>query len=278
MRLTVHSRVTHATLILAGLFATTWLALLAAQPVHIPVFEFSREYTASYTRSLSGIKGQTIISQNDEISRIDIWARTHIPPGEYIRVNFQLRRSLRNDDEIASGIVVFDRSRRIWQVRLLLDPEIVAKGDFLYVRLESILSSPRTDLYFEYFGRDLYPDGALLELDRVEVPGQDLKFKLYRSPSFPKPLAWAEAAIVPALAAAKKASGPPGWVVGALVASLGAGGVAIVMVISVLAARMLTVRYRSEVAIALSLILLALVVAVMAGSEAPIGKLWVPLK
>lgn len=277
LRLPIRDRAIRASCILAGLISAMWLALLAAQPVHIPLFEFPQELIPSHTQSLSGVKGQTIVAPYDGISRIDVWTRTEIPSGENIHVTFDLKPSMQLDESIATGIVVFDRSSSAWQVRLLLDTATISKGDFLYLRLESVLSSGHSDIYYEYFGRNSYKSGELLELDRVEVRDQDLRFKLYRSPSLPKPLAWVEAAIAPAALAAAKSNGPPGWFVGTLVILLGAGGAAVVVVVSVLAARMLTVGYRREVSVALALVLLALMAAIMAGSEAPLGKLWVPL-
>ena len=119
--------------------------------------------------------------------------------------------------------------------------------------------------------------GELLEFERLEVPDQDLRFKLYRSPSLPKPLSWAEAAIAPAVAAAVKASGPPAWVVVSLMVVVGGLCGTFGVVCSVLAARVLTVAYRREATAVIMLVLTAFVIAIVAGAEAPIGKLWVPL-
>ena len=188
-----------------------------------------------------------------------------------------LERSVASRDEIASGVVVFNRSGSEWVARLLFDSDHFSSGDQLYLRLESILASPQSNLYYAYFGRDLYPNGELLELDRLEVPDQDLRFKLYRQPSLPKPLAWAEAAIAPAVAAAEKASGPPEWAVVLLMVVVSGLGGTFGVASSVLAARMLTVAYRREATAAIMLVLTAFVIAIMAGPEAPIGKLWVPL-
>ena len=194
-----------------------------------------------------------------------------------MRVKFILERSVASREEIASGVVVFNRSGSEWVARLLFDSGHFSSGDQLYLRLESILASPQSNLYYAYFGRDLYPNGELLELDRLEVPDQDLRFKLYRQPSLPKPLAWAEAAIAPAVAAAKKASGPPAWVVVSLMIVVGGLCGTFGIVSSVLAARVLTVTYRRETTAVTMLVLAAFVIAIMAGAEAPIGKLWVPL-
>ena len=277
MRVPVRCKIHQATWIFAGLLAAVWIAVLAVQPVHIPVLEFSGNKIPSYTQALSGIKGQTMITPSDKLSRIDVWLRTNIDPGEYVRVKFMLERSVASRDEIASGVVVFNRSGSEWVARLLFDSDHFSSGDQLYLRLESILASPQSNLYYAYFGRDLYPNGELLELDRLEVPDQDLRFKLYRQPSLPKPLAWAEAAIAPAVAAAEKASGPPEWAVVLLMVVVSGLGGTFGVASSVLAARMLTVAYRREATAAIMLVLTAFVIAIMAGPEAPIGKLWVPL-
>ncbi len=188
-----------------------------------------------------------------------------------------LKRGVASREEIASGVVVFNRSGSEWIARLLFDSGHFSSGDQLYLRLKSILASPHSNLHYAYFNRDRYPNGELLELDQLEVPGQDLRFKLYRQPSLPKPLAWAEAAIAPAVAAVKKASGPPPWVVASLMIVVGGLFGTLGVVSSVLAARMLTVAYRREATAVIMLVLTAFVVAIMAGPEAPIGKLWVPL-
>ena len=116
-----------------------------------------------------------------------------------------------------------------------------------------------------------------LDLDRIEVPGQDLRFKLYRSPTFPKPLAWMEAAIAPALDAAVKATGPPNWVISLLVWLGGILTVGIFVAISTIAGRMLSNTNGVETSITLVLLLTAIALAIVAGPEAPVGKLVVPL-
>ena len=261
----------------AGFLAAAWLAVLVVQPVHVPIAEFSREYSAQYTRALSGVKGQTLVSPSDNLSRIGVWVRTRVDPGEYVRVKFELRRGMHPETSHALGIAVFDRSGSEWQARLVFDPGLVSEGDELYLRLESILSTPKQELHYAYFDADLYPRGALHELDRVEVQGQDLRFKLYRDPRLPKPLAWAEAVVAPALAASAIADGPPGWVIIALVVAVAALGVACLAACGLVAVRLLAVSHPRESAGSLLLILTGASATIMAGAEAPIAKLWVPL-
>ena len=260
-----------------SLTSVVWIAIIAAQPVHILVHDFPEIYRPSYTQVLSGVKGQTITPRVDGLSRIDIWARTDIKAGDHVIVRFDLKRDILSDNDMISGTIVFDRSSQHWQVRLAFDPAYISRDEVVYLRMESVLSSPDSSLHYAYFGGDLYPHGELLELDRLETPDQDLRFKLYRAPRFPKPIAWLEAAIVPALLATEKAKGPPAWIVATLMIAIGSLGCLFVISISILAARIFTIRHRNEATVALLLAIVAAVVAVIAGPEAPIGKLWIPL-
>lgn len=262
---------------LASLTSVVWLTIIAAQPVHIPVYDFPEIYEPLYTQVLSGVKGQTFTAPGDDLSRIDIWARTQIKAGDNAHVRFDLKRDIDSRTDILTGIVIFDRSGHNWQVRLVFDPDHISKYDMVYLRLESVLSSADSSLHYAYFGGDLYAHGELLERDRLETLDQDLRFKLYRDPIFPKPIAWLEAAIGPAVLAAERAKGPPAWVIVTLMVALGSLGFLLMLQVSILAARVLTVRHRPEATITLLLVLIAVAVAVMAGAEAPIGKLWVPL-
>jgi len=266
-----------ATLIVIVSLASIWIIILVGQPVHVPALQFSREHSTLHTKALSGVKGQTFVAPSNRLSRIDVWAKTDIEDGEYARVKFEFIRDTEPQESLFSGVVVFDRSGDHWQARLVFPPDRISKGDKLYLRLKSLLSSPGASLYFEYFPRDLYADGNLLELDRLEVAGQDLRLVLYRSPTLPKPLAWAEAAIAPAVAAARESAGPSDWVVALLIIITLGFGAALLVATAVAAAQILTVRYRPYIASALVVILTALAMAIVAGAEAPIGKLWVPL-
>ena len=259
------------------LLAVAWLAILAVQPVHVPLRDFSKGHIPSYTQALSGIKGQTLEIPSESLSRIDIWVRTLVTPGKDIYVTFHLIRGMAREDAFASNTVVFSRSGRDWQARLVFGPEQISEGDRIYLRMESILSSPEAELHYAYVGGNLYPQGELLDFDRAEVPDQDLRFKLYRDPVLPKPLAWLEAAMAPALAAAEKAKGPAAWVVVSLLTLVGGIGTGLIVLTSILGARVFTDRNRREITAALFLGLTAVVSAIVAGAEAPIGKLWVNL-
>ena len=277
MRQRLLPRLQAAVLGLGPLLAAAWMLILMAQPVHIPILELSREYSPLHTRALSGVKGQTLIAPSGDLSRIDVWVTTNIRADDYTRVKFDLIRDKRIQESLASGLVIFDRSGEDWQARLVFSPDLVSEGDKLYLRLESVLSSPEAQLYFAYFPRNLYGSGDLLDLDRMEVPGQDLRFKLYRNPSFPKPFAWVEAIIAPAVAAARKSAGPSAWAVSLLTIVTFGLGATVLFATAVVAAQILTVRHRRRAVPALVLVLTALATTIIAGAEAPIGKLWVPL-
>jgi len=250
---------------------------MACQPVHIPVFEISREFAPHRTQVLSGVKGQTFIPPTDDLSRIDVWLHTKVSPGESVRLKFELHENVDRQTTLASGIAVFDRSGSGWQARLLFDPSLTLRESALYLRLEAILSNSTTHLHLDYYREDLYPHGDLLDLDQIEVPGQDLRFKLYRSPKFPKPLAWMEAAIAPTLDAAVKATGPPNWVISLLMWIVAFLTASIFVSVTTIAGRMLSNTNRIEISITLALVLTGLALAIVAGPEAPVGKLVIPL-
>ena len=262
---------------IASLAALVWISVLAVQPVHVPIQDFSKGHIPHHTQALTGVKGQTIAVPSNLLSRIDIWMRTRVNPGETTQVTFQLKHGIDRKGTIASGIVVFSRTDRAWHVRLTFDPSLVSQGDTVYLRMESILPSPNASLDYAYVPGDLYAPGELLDLDRLEVPGQDLRFKLYREPRLPKPLAWLEAAVAPAVAAAQKAHGPPAWLIGSLMAIVGGLIVSFVVIGSILTAHTFPGRIRLEATAALIMVEAAVALAMVAGTEAPIGKLWVHL-
>lgn len=263
--------------LLAGAIAIAWMVMLIVQPVHVSVFELPHKYIPKYTQASSGVKGQTMLAPTQKLSRIDVWGRTQIEPGNRVLVTFQLRRGIEPRYEIASGTVIFNRSYSEWQARLTFDPDIASVHEELYIRLESVLGSDSAHLHYAYFDQDIYPDGDLLELDQVEVQGQDLRFKLYRDPTLPKPLAWAEAVVSPAIAAASKSGGPPAWVIMTVMAITGGLGAALIIAASVVAAQVFSKTHRVQTMLATALVLTAIAAAIFAGAEAPIGKLWVPL-
>ena len=257
--------------------ALVWIVILAIQPVHVPIQHFSKGHIPHYTQALSGVKGQTIEIPSNLLSRIDIWMRTRVDPGETLQVTFQLKPGVDRTLTLASGIVEFNRTARPWHARLTFNTGLVSQGDTIYLRMESILGSSNASLDYAYVRGNLYAPGELLDFDRVEVPGQDLRFKLYREPRLPKPLAWLEAAIAPAIAAAQRAQGPPAWLIGSLMAIVGGLIVSFVVIGSILGARTFPEGCRLQATAALILVISALILAIVAGAEAPIGKLWVQL-
>ena len=262
--------------IVVSLLSLSWMAVMAMQPVHIPAFEIDRGYTVLEQESLTGVKGQTFVAPADHISRIDLWVSTVVDkPGDFVHMRFDLKRSAASEEAIVTGGHTFEESVSNYQVRLVFDPTLLAAGDRLYLRAESVLSSPYAHVSYGYYGQDVYPDGELLDLDQVAVSGQDLRFTLYRKPALPKPLAWAEAAIAPAITAAEQsAGGPPPWTVAVLMVAVGGGAVALTAGCGVLVARRLA-GARRDVTAAVVLALLALVLAIAAGAEAPVAKLYV---
>ncbi len=267
-------RLTYTALVAAAAIAVAWIAVLATRPVHIPVFQTTREYEENYTQVLSGIKGQTFVAAENGVSRIDLWAKTVIPPGESIGLTFALYRSPNLDEKLASNTIVFRESRSQWNIRLLFDSDKIKRGDEFYLRLRSSLSSPYAHLFYAYFRSDFYPAGQLHDLDRVEFSGQDLKFHMYRDPAAPKPFAWIEAVLAPALRASAQSAGPPPWVIVSILATLFIMLVFFIVVTCALSSRMLASHAQHRVATVLMIpIVIAVVLAIFAGSEAPIGKL-----
>ena len=187
----------YVAVVLVSMLSIGSIVVIVAQPVYIPVFESALEYRHTFGEVLSGVKGQTFVAPSDRLSRIDVWIRTEVPFAEYIRVKFELSRGVSPRTAIVSGIVVFRESGSELETRLVFDPHLIVSGERLYLRMESILSNPYTHLYYAYYRQDIYPLGELLDRDRREIDGQDLRFKLYRSPMWPKPLAWFEAATMP---------------------------------------------------------------------------------
>ena len=261
----------------AASLAVTWLIILSLQPVHIPHGDFSKWHLPQFSQALSGVKGQVVTVPSDRLSRIDIWMRTLVPTGEMIQVKYDLIEGLDHQNVVASGLVTFNRSGREWQSRVVFSPHLLSKGELIYLRMESVLSSPRASIHYAFLGRDLYPHGAMLDLDRVEVPDQDMRFRLYTEPVLPKPFAWLEAVLAPTVAAADKASGPPPWIVASTTGLIATLITALIVLSSVLGSRVFPPRLRREAAAALLLSEVATAVAIVAGSEAPIAKLWVHL-
>ena len=260
-----------AQIVVAGISAI-WIIFLATQPVHVPVLEISREFSPLRTQVLSGVKGQTFVAPTDSISRVDIWLHTKVDPGEFVRVKFELLTEPGNGKSLASHIAVFKQSGS-WQVRLLFHPNLARENDKLYLRLESILSASTSHLYLDYFRENLYPHGDLLDLDTLGVEGQDLRFIVYRSPTLPRPLAWAETVMHNTVHAASDAKGPSGVVVVVLVCVIGVLGFSIAIATVLIAVRAIRGRIDPSTTLALTLFVAAICLAITAGSEAPFGKL-----
>jgi hypothetical protein len=254
-----------------------WLGLLGSRPAFIPVQEITREIVPLGTQVLSGVKGQTFRAPTGDLARIDLWADTEVQPGTQIRVRFELARGVRPRTTIADAIVVFDRSRQGWQVQLQVDPALIERDDRLYLRLESILGTPSNRLFYRYSGQDVYPDGELLDLDRVEVPDQDLLFTLYRAPALPKPLAWAELLLARAGPAAERASVSATWIVAVVLVLMVVAAVGVAAAAAPLIIRLFRWPRSALTLPAVFLGLLALGLAIVAGGEIPIGKLVVDL-
>ncbi len=265
-------------LVLAAAVALAWLVILGVQPVHVPLGDFSKGRIPAFTQALSGVKGQTLTVPSDRLSRIDIWMRTQIPEGEHIQVTFSLIAGIDRKDVLASGIVIFDRARTPWQARVVFDPDHVSRGDRLYLRMESVLSSPEASIHYAFVSGDLYPSGELHDDDLVTFPDQDLRFELYLEPRLPKPFAWLEAVLGPTAAASARANGPPAWIVASLTLIVGALTAASIILSSLyLASHAFPASLRFQGTTALILVMLAVVSSLYAGAEAPVAKLWVHL-
>ena len=271
------SRVRQGALVSVVAASLVWIVYLAMQPVHVPVFEMSTELTSRYTQVLTGVKGQTFVAPSDNLSRIDVWFRTEVEPGEDVGIIFSLHRGVGSGNEIASQTIVVRESRDQLRARVSFDPALISKGDRLYLRLTTVLSSPRTHLFFAYFREDVYQDGELRELDRIDVVGQDLRFKLFRDPHLPKPLAWAEAPIARAIEAAGESAGPPPWSVALTMTVIGTLALAVIVVSAVLAWPRLVGGSGYGNALGGVIVLIGIILAIVAHGEAPIGKLVVQL-
>ena len=189
---------------LAILFALAWVGVLLIRPVHIPVLTPSQEVESWRARSLVGVRGQTFTAPTDGLSRIDLTIDTEIPPGEWVRIKFELARGVRPRTTLASAIAVFDRSRQNWPVQLTFDPELTTAGDRLYLRLEAILSSPQAAVFYHYSREDIDPYGAFFDLDQPRDTDLDLLMIVFRASRVPKPLAWTEAFVARADQAARR--------------------------------------------------------------------------
>lgn len=177
----------------AILAALGWIGFLITAPVDVPVYAPSQEVEPLAAKSIIGVRGQTFIAPTDGLRRIDLKIDTEIPRGEWVRVKFELARGVQPRTTLASAIAVFDRSRKDWPVRLTFDPQLTSAGDRLYLRLESILSSPEAAVFYPYSRQDIDPQGTFFDLDEPRDTKQDLLMSAFRASRMPKPLAWVEA-------------------------------------------------------------------------------------
>ncbi len=205
--------------ILAVLVALGWIGFLVIHPVDIPVYMPSQEVEPHPAESIVGVRGQTFTAPTSGLRRIDLKVDTHIPQGEWVRVEFELARGVAPRKTLASAIAVFDRTRDSWPVRLTFDSNLTTAGDRLYLRLESILSSPRAAIFYHYSRQNIDPQGAFFDLDEPLETEQDLLMSVFRAQQMPKPLAWAEAFIARANRAAQRSDLVPAGLVN-LVAAL----------------------------------------------------------
>ena len=223
------------------------------------------------------MQGQTFVAPTAGLSRIDLEIDTQVPSGEWVRVKFELARGVEPRTTLASAIAVFDRSRDGWPVRLSFDGDLAASGERLYLRLESILSSSRADVFYHYSNQDIDPQGDFFDLDRPRATRQDLLMTLFRAPSVPKPLAWIEAMTARAGQAGRLAAVAPGWAVtlvsaltlGAAVVALAAGARLLIRVCGWRSTRLTTPAIVAMVA--------AAALALLAWGEIPVGKLLLDL-
>jgi hypothetical protein len=262
-----------------GLVALSLLVIgyFALRTVFVPVVQFSRELLLLQTQSLTGVKGQTMLSPPRGLARIDFRLATEVEPGGWVRVKFELKPDPASPDAYGSGIIVFRDSRENWQVSLRFPPDLVPPGEEFYVRAEAILSGPGDRLYYWYARTDEYPHGNHHDLDE-EIPGQDLFFTQYRVTNSPRPLGWIES-IWARLAASASAAGNGSEL--ALAIALAALSVSAVVVVAgsayLVAARTKTSARATDITVAL-LVIIALGLALFMPGELPLANLDVPIQ
>jgi len=254
------------------------VAWMASRPIYVPVMGFSMDVQPFYTQSLTGVKGQTFRVADERLSRIDLEVRTEVRAGSWIRVKFELARGVDPRTTLASTIVVFDRSRRAWQMNLALDPTLTRKGEELYLRLEAIVPDHGSRVFYRYSPVYDYKLGRMYELDGPGVQGQDLYFEQYKSPRHPKPLAWAESALSRLYHAAAVSGIAPLWlVVPPFILAALAATVAFAVAVRA-AARQLPWRTGALDLITVGAVIVALGLLLAFGGELPFGKVRVALR
>ena len=256
-----------------SVIALAWLGYLAARPVHIPVLQISDAVQPLRAQVLSGVRGQTFLAPTDRIDRIDITLDTRVQPGSWVRVKFELASGVQQRSTLASAIVVLDRTRTRWPIQLNFSAGVARRNETLYLRLESVLRTPQDGIFYWYSNRDIYPMGDFLGLDRLEIPGQDLLFTLYREPAVPKPIAWLEALVGRVVPAAERVGIVPAWVATVMSGLTLAAAAAVLATTVPLIVRLLPVRRTRLTTPAVALAIAGAVLAVMAWGEIPVGKL-----
>ena len=106
--------------------------------------------------------------------------------------------------------------------------------------------------------------GDFLGLDRLEIPGQDLLFTLYREPAVPKPIAWLEALVGRVVPAAERVGIVPAWVATVMSGLTLAAAAAVLATTVPLIVRLLPVRRTRLTTPAVALAIAGAVLAVMA--------------
>ena len=255
-----------------SVLALAWIGFLVSRPVYIRVEEFAPSIRPLRAEALSGVRGQTFAAPTERLSRIDFWVDTNVHPGSWIRLDVQLAADPAGGDALASSKVVFDRTRAGWPVQARFIPGLIPADATGYLRLVSSTNTPRDHVFYLYSRRDVYPRGEFLDLDRVEVGGQDLLFTLYRSARFPKPLAWAELLLARVSAAASIASVESPPLLAAVLAAALVGGAAALAGVAYLVVRMIPVTLARITPPAVALALLAGALFVLAWDETPVGK------
>jgi len=253
------------------------IAYFALRTVFVPVVQFSPELLLLQTQSLTGVKGQTMLSPSRGLARIDFQLATEVEPGGWVRVKFELKLDPASPDAYGSGIVVFRESREDWKVSLRFPPDLVPPGEKFYVRAEAILSGPQDRLYYWYARTDEYPHGNHHDLDE-EISGQDLFFTQYRVTDSPRPIAWLEAVWARLAASARAASTGSELALAIALGVLSLSAVGVVAGSAYLAAgRIKTPARGADTAVAL-LVIVAVGLALFMPGELPLTNLDVPIQ
>lgn len=169
------------------------LVWFASRPVHLLRVPTSPDIRPAYAQSLTGVKGQTMSVPKGGLSRIDLEVRPVLVRGERIQMIFEIFDYPRSDTLISSGSIFINDSSDNLPIALILDDPILHEGDPIYLRMAIVTTDPADRFYYRYSRTDTYAKGEFLDLDAIEVKGQDLYFRLYSPPNNPAPIVWVEA-------------------------------------------------------------------------------------